>query len=104
MVQLWQTRLTLNVILGYFERESSVPSKLKISYTPIVSDVSDDDLMETVKQLEKSENVIGPTPLAAHSMPFNVFKTTRGGDHVPLEKQSNLPISTSLTLSDHLRL
>ena len=34
-----------------------------ISYNPIVSDVSDDDLMETVKQLEKSENVIMPTPL-----------------------------------------
>ena len=27
----------------------------KISYTPIVSDVSDDDLTEMVKQLEKSE-------------------------------------------------
>ena len=32
------------------------------SYKPIVSDVSDDDLVETVKQIEKSENVIGPTP------------------------------------------
>ena len=30
----------------------------KVSYTPIVSDVSNDDLMETVKELKKSENVI----------------------------------------------
>ena len=33
------------------------------SYKPIVSDVSDDgddDLMDTVKQIEKSENVIAP--------------------------------------------
>ena len=48
------------------------------SYKPIVSDVSDDDLMETVKQIEKSENVIAPTPGLAHTMPFDVFKTTRG--------------------------
>ena len=48
------------------------------SYKPIVSDVSDDDLMETVKQIEKSENVIAPTPLMTHIMPFDVFKVTRG--------------------------
>ena len=48
------------------------------SYKPIVSDVSDDGLMETVKQIEKSENVITPTPGLAHMMPFDVFKTTRG--------------------------
>ena len=48
------------------------------SYKPIVSDVSDDDLMETVKQTEKSENVIAPTPGPTPMMPFDVFKTTRG--------------------------
>ena len=42
------------------------------SYKPIVSDVSDDDLVETVKKIEKSENVIAPTT------PFDIFKTTRG--------------------------
>ena len=48
------------------------------SYKPIISDVSDDDLVETVKQIEKSENVITPTPGLAHTTPFDVFKTTRG--------------------------
>ena len=48
------------------------------SYQPIVSDVSDDDLMETVKQIEKSENVISPTPKSTRTMPFDAFKTTRG--------------------------
>ena len=48
------------------------------SYTPIVSDMSDDDLVETVKQLKKSENVIVPTPLMTPTMPFKVFKATRG--------------------------
>ena len=48
------------------------------SYKPIVSDVSDDDLMETVKQIEKSEYVITPTPGLARMTPFDVFKTTRG--------------------------
>ena len=48
------------------------------SYKPIVSDVSDDDLVETVKQIEKSENVIAPTPLTTNTMPFDIFKTTRG--------------------------
>ena len=48
------------------------------SYKPIVSDVSNDDLMETVKQIEKSENVIAPTAGLARMMPFDIFKTTRG--------------------------
>ena len=30
----------------------------KVTYTPMVSDVSDEDLVETEKELEKSENVI----------------------------------------------
>ena len=53
------------------------PGKIN-SYKPIVSDVSDDDLVETVKQIEKSENVIVPTPGPARMTPFDVFKTTRG--------------------------
>ena len=53
------------------------PGKIN-SYKPIVSNVSDDDLMETVKQIEKSENVIMPAPGLARMMPFDVFKTTRG--------------------------
>ena len=53
------------------------PGKIN-SYKPIVSDVSDDDLVETVKQIEKSENVIAPTPLLTRMMPFDIFKTTRG--------------------------
>ena len=48
------------------------------SYKPIVSDVSDDDLVETVKQIEKSENVIAPTPGLTRTTPFDVFKTTKG--------------------------
>ena len=44
------------------------------SYKPIVSDVSNDDLMETVKQI----NVIAPTPGLARTTPFDIFKTTRG--------------------------
>ena len=48
------------------------------SYEPIVSDVSDDDLMETVKQIEKSDNVIAPTPATTRVTPFDVFKATRG--------------------------
>ena len=48
------------------------------SYKPIVSDVSDGDLIETVKQIKKSENVIAPTPGLTHMMPFDVFKMTRG--------------------------
>ena len=48
------------------------------SYKPIVSDVNDDDWVDTVKQIEKIENVITPTQGLAHTMPFDVFKTTRG--------------------------
>ena len=48
------------------------------SYKPIVSDVNDDDLVETVKQIEKSENVITPTQGLTHTMPFDIFKTIRG--------------------------
>ena len=48
------------------------------SYKRIVSDVNDDDLMEIVKQIEKSENVIAPTPGLTCTMPFDIFKTTRG--------------------------
>ena len=48
------------------------------SYKPIVSDVSDDDLVETVKQIEKSEKVIAPTPGLTRTTPFDIFKTTRG--------------------------
>ena len=53
------------------------PGKIN-SYKPIVSDVSDEDLMETVKQIEKSENVIVPTPAMTRVTPFDVFKATRG--------------------------
>ena len=78
MAQFWQTRLTLNVILGLSDASAVFyPGKIN-SYKPIVSDVSDDDLVETVKQIEKSENVITHTPGLAHTMPFDVFKTTRG--------------------------
>ena len=56
------------------------PGKIN-SYKPIVSDVSDDDLVETVKQTEKSENVITPTPVQHHSM----FSKQPGvGNLVPL--------------------
>ena len=40
--------------------------------------MSDDELLETVKELEKSRNVITPTPGLTRMMPFDVFKTTRG--------------------------
>ena len=53
------------------------PGKIK-TYKPVVSDVSDDELMETVKELEKSQNVIAATPAPARSTPFDVFKTNRG--------------------------
>ena len=53
------------------------PGKIN-SYKPIVSDVSDDDLVETVKQIEKSENVITTTPGLTHTTPFDISKTTRG--------------------------
>ena len=61
------------------------------SYKPIVSDVSDDDLMETVKQIEKSENVIAPTPLPTHTMPFDIFKTTRGWQSCSTRKSVKSP-------------
>ena len=66
------------------------------SYNPIVSDVSDNDLMEIVKQIEKSENVIAPTPGLARTMPFDIFKTTRVGTLVPLGNLSNRHTSISL--------
>ena len=61
------------------------------SYKPIVSDVSDDDLMETVKQIEKSENVITPTSGLARTTPFNVFKTTRGWHSCSTRKSVKSP-------------
>ena len=61
------------------------------SYKPIVSDVSDDDLVETVKQIEKSENVMAPTPGLTRTMPFDVFKTTRGWQSCSTRKSVKLP-------------
>ena len=61
------------------------------SYKPIVSDVSDDDLMDTVKQIEKSENVIAPTPHMTRVMPFDVFKATRGQQTCSTRKSIKLP-------------
>ena len=52
------------------------PGKIN-SYKPIVSDVSDDDLIETVKQIKKSENGIVPIPGLAPTMPFDIFKMIR---------------------------
>ena len=66
------------------------PGKIN-SYKPIVSDVSDDDLVETVKQIEKSENIIAPTPGLAHTMPFDVFKTTRGQQSCSTRKSVKSP-------------
>ena len=48
------------------------------SYKPIVSDVSDDDLVDTVKQIEKSENIISPTPKLTRMTPYDIFKSARG--------------------------
>ena len=48
------------------------------SYKPIVSDVSDDDLVDTVKQIEKSENIILPTPKLTRTTPYDIFKSVRG--------------------------
>ena len=61
------------------------------SYKPIVSDVSDDDLMETVKQIEKSENVISPTPKLTHTMPYDIFKMTRGWQSCSIRKAVKAP-------------
>ena len=72
------------------------PGKIK-TYKPVVSDVSDDELMETVKELEKSRNVIAPTPAPARSMPFDIFKTNRGRDLVPLGNLLNHHRSINLT-------
>ena len=41
---------------------------LKFSYELVVSDISDNVLVDTVKHIEKSGNVVGP-------MPFDIFKT-----------------------------
>ena len=60
------------------------PGKIK-TYRPIVSDVSDDELLETVKELEKSRNVIAPTPPA---WPYDAIRRLQNkqgaGDRVPL--------------------
>ena len=61
------------------------------SYKPIVSDVSDDDLVETVKQIEKSENVIALTPGLTHTTPFDVFKTTRDWQSCSTRKSVKSP-------------
>ena len=66
------------------------PGKIN-SYKPIVSDVSDDDLMDTVKQIKKSENVIVPTPVQTHVMPFEVFKATREQQTCLTRKSVKLP-------------
>ena len=61
------------------------------SYQPIVSDVSDDDLIETVKLIEKSENVIAPTPGPSWTMPLDIFKTTRGQQSCSTRKSVKSP-------------
>ena len=66
------------------------PGKIN-SYKPKVSDVSDDDLVETVKQIEKSENVIAPTPGLTRTTPFNVFKITRGRQSCSTRKSVKSP-------------
>ena len=53
--------------------------------------MSDDDLMDTVKQIEKSENVITPTPGLARTMPFDVFKMTRGQQSCLTRKSMKSP-------------
>ena len=60
------------------------PGKIN-SYKPIVSDVSDNDLVETVKQIEKSENVITPTPGLTRTTCHSTFSKQPGvSDLVPL--------------------
>ena len=66
------------------------PGKIN-SYKPIVSDVSDNDLMDTVKQIKKSENVITRTPGPGGMMPFDVFKTTRGWQSCSTRKSVKSP-------------
>ena len=46
-----------------------------IRYEPLVSDVSDDELRNTVEVLEKSENIVAPSPI-------NVMRATRSGHRV----------------------
>ena len=74
------------------------------SYKSIVSDVSDDDLMDTVKQIEKNENVIAPTPGLARTMPFNVFKMTRGWQSCSTRKLPHIyqfnPIRSSAAMTE----
>ena len=53
--------------------------------------MSDDDLMETVKQIEKIENVITPTLGLAHMTPFDVFKITRGWHSCSTRKSVKSP-------------
>ena len=66
------------------------PGKIK-TFKPIVSDVSDDELLETVKELEKSRNVIAPTQAPACTMPFDVFKTSRGRGSCATRKSVKSP-------------
>ena len=61
------------------------------SYKPIVSDVSDDDLMDKVKQIEESENVIVPTPGLTRTVPFDIFKVTRGCQSCSTRKSVKSP-------------
>ena len=77
------------------------------SYKPIVSDVSDDDLMETVKQIKKSENLIAPTTGLTRMMPFDIFKTTRGQRACSTRKSVKAdqihqfnPIRSSVTMTE----
>ena len=42
-----------------------------IRYKPVVSDVSDEELINSVEEMEKSENVVTLTP-------FDIFKTRSG--------------------------
>ena len=51
------------------------PPNQIIRYEPVVSDVSDDELRNTVEVLEKSGNIVAPSP-------SNVFKATRSGRRV----------------------
>ena len=53
--------------------------------------MSDDNLVETVKQLEKSENVIVPTPVTTRTTPFDIFKTIRGQQSCSTRKSVKSP-------------
>ena len=85
------------------------PGKIN-SYKPIVSDASDDDLVETVKHIEKSENVIALTPGLAHTTPLDVFKTTRGQRSCSTRKSIKTshiyqfnPIRSSAAMTDSVK-